>query len=146
MRLHEKLALQFGCSPSSVIRAGHFAKAVDYLKDILGQSFEARLLAEQIRPRLTQADVVALAKLPAELLRGRSDADLKELARRAKAPAPSAGLAAAKRAYIGLPLAEQCEFVIWLAARLPKPAPRIAPGCVAAGPVDAQDLGDKWPA
>jgi hypothetical protein len=89
--------------------------------------------------------VIALAKLPPELLRGRSDAELKQLARRAKPPAPSAGLADAKRAYTRLPPTEQRNFVMWLAAELPKPAPQDCAGCVAAGPVDTLDLGNKRP-
>jgi hypothetical protein len=145
MKTHEQLALEYGVSPSTIIRDGQFAKAVDYLTELFGKPFQNRLLTRQIDPRLTQQDVIALAKLSPELLRGRSDAELKQLARRAKPPAPSAGLADAKRAYTGLPPTEQRDFVIWLAAKLPKPAPRIAPGCVPAGSVDTLDLGDKRP-
>jgi hypothetical protein len=145
MKTHERLALELGVSPSTIIRDGQFAKAVDYLTELLGKPFQNRLLTRQIDPRLTQQDVIALAKLPPELLRGRSDAELKQLAGRAKPPVPSAGLADAKRAYTRLPPTEQRTFVLWLAAKLRKPAPRFAPGCVPGGSVDTLDFGDKRP-
>ncbi|MCE5267217.1 MAG: hypothetical protein LLG00_04970 [Planctomycetaceae bacterium] len=104
------VARHFGCSRATVFRDARYAAAVDAMTAVLGEDFKTRLLAG--RTGLTNKAVVALAALPDEAIRGRSDAELKQLAagRRQR----RTRLDRARAAYVAMPPAERDEFRRWL--------------------------------
>jgi len=114
MKTHEKLAREFGVSPSTILRDAAFVRGLRLLAKVFGDDLERQIMAE--KSDLNKSDVILLGRLTATELASIGESGLKARAREIKqAKAAPRRLPEAQRAYLRLDGDDRLAYLEWLA-------------------------------